>query len=112
MTAQKTESLKTGIAEIFHGLTVRESLIVAKECFNIWRQSHDKNSSKHSEKIERKHKPASDATIERVKILAEDGATRKEIQDELNLSRFQLARLIKKAAKSGVRISIKDARRR
>lgn len=58
-----------------------------------------------------KYKQALDVILERIQMLAEDGASRKEIQDELNLSRFQLTRALKKAAKSGVMIAIKDARK-
>jgi RecA-family ATPase len=62
-------------------------------------------------KISWKYKPASDAILGRIQALADDGASRKEIMDETGLSRFQLARLIKKANNSGLIISIKDSRK-
>lgn len=63
-------------------------------------------------KITWKYKPASDAILDRIQALAEDGATRQEIAIETGLSRFQLGRLITKANESGRRITLSDARKR
>lgn len=59
-----------------------------------------------------KYKPASDAIIDRVQALAEDGASRQEIAIETGLSRFQLTRLIAKSNESGRRITIQDSRKK
>jgi len=58
-----------------------------------------------------KYKPATDAIIDRVQALAEDGASRKEIMDETGFSRFQLNRLVKRANEAGTIIVIKDGRK-
>lgn len=63
-------------------------------------------------KITWKYKPASDAIIDRVQALANDGATRQEISIETGLSRFQLARLIAKANESGNKITLQDSRKK
>lgn len=59
-----------------------------------------------------KYKPASDAIIDRVQMLADDGASRQEIAIETGLSRFQLKRLVDKANESGQRITIPDSRKK
>ncbi|MCB1984113.1 MAG: AAA family ATPase [Burkholderiales bacterium] len=61
--------------------------------------------------IKWKFKPATDAIIDRVQALAEDGSSRQEIAAETGLSRYQLKRLVDKANESGRNISIQDSRK-
>ena len=64
------------------------------------------------DRIQWKHKPASDAILDRVEALAADGAGRQEIMAETGVSRFQLKRMIDKARESGRAIVIADARKK
>lgn len=53
---------------------------------------------------------AEGGAIQRIKALVEDGASRAEIQQELGLSRFQLARIVEKANAGGESIKLPDGR--
>jgi hypothetical protein len=56
--------------------------------------------------------PAEAGIIDRIESLIADDAGRSEIQDELGLSRFQLARMVEKANASGRNIKLPDSRKR
>lgn len=62
-------------------------------------------------KITWKYKPITDAIIDRIQALADDGASRQDIMEETELSRYQLHRLVNKATDSGRSIVIKDSRK-
>ena len=52
-------------------------------------------------KIAWKYKPITNAIIDRIQALADEGASWQEIADEMKISRYKLRRLIKKANDSG-----------
>lgn len=56
-------------------------------------------------------KAAEAGTVECIKALVADNASRAEIQQELGMSRFQLSRIVEKANKAGENIKLPDARR-
>jgi hypothetical protein len=56
--------------------------------------------------------PAEAGVLDRLEALVRDGASRAEIQEELGMSRFALARLADKANASGRTIRLPDSRKR
>jgi len=56
--------------------------------------------------------PAEAGVLDRLEALVRDGASRAEIQEELGMSRFALARLVDKANAAGRAIRLPDSRKR
>lgn len=63
-------------------------------------------------KITWEYKPVSNAIIDRIRTLVEDGASRQEIVEETGISRFKLTRLVDRANQSGQKIILPDSRKK
>ena len=63
-------------------------------------------------RIRWEYAPAEDGIIDRIEAMAADGASRAEIQSEMELSRFALGRIIAKARDAGRNIVLPDSRKK